>query len=174
VYFICAFLKNVPYREFFELLQKEVIQMLIKNWKILWKSRSLIEKGFTFRKTGFVFKKKWGELPSQKKRFYVTKKQELQTQKFIKTGFTGEKKGDDKNRKKKDFFPPPLNHSKVDFIHNDYDYGKTRYQKQKMQGYEVTLRRAKKYFFSKIEIKNKILPPGRPPPWWYGEDLSSW
>jgi hypothetical protein len=30
----------------------------------------------------------------------------LQTQNFIKTGFTREKKCDDKNRKKKDFFPP--------------------------------------------------------------------
>ena len=48
----------------------------------------LDKKGFTCKRTGFVSKEKSGKVSSQKKRFYITKKQELQTQKFIKTGFT--------------------------------------------------------------------------------------
>jgi hypothetical protein len=38
--------------------------------------------------------------------YSLTKKQELQTQNFIKTGFTREKNVMIKTEKKKDFFPP--------------------------------------------------------------------
>jgi hypothetical protein len=55
------------------------------------KIQELDKKGFTFRKTGFVFQKKRGELPSQKKRFYITKKIGIANSKIHKKGFTREK-----------------------------------------------------------------------------------
>ena len=43
-------------------------------------------------------------IKSEKVLHFTKKNHELQTQKKIKTGFTLEKKGDHKNRKKKEFF----------------------------------------------------------------------
>ena len=48
--------------------------------QISHKKVGLKKRGLTCRKIGFVF-------PFQRKKFYVTKKQELQKQKSVKTGF---------------------------------------------------------------------------------------
>ena len=57
------------------------------------------KKGFTCRKTGFVF-------PFYKKKVLCYKKTGIAKAKKCKNRIYLRKKGDDKNRKKKDFFPP--------------------------------------------------------------------
>ena len=64
------------------------------------------KKGFTCRKTGFVWKKVWGKVPSQEKKVLCYKKTGIVKAKKYKNRIYLRKKGDDKNRKKKDFFPP--------------------------------------------------------------------
>ena len=59
----------------------------------------LEKKGFTCRKTGFLF-------PFQKKKVLCYTKTGIAKAKKCKNRIYLRKKGDDKNRKKKDFFPP--------------------------------------------------------------------
>ena len=74
------------------------------------KNRNCLEtiqrKRFHYQKNRIWF---WKKEPSQKKRFYSTEKQELQTLKKYKNRIYLKKKGDHKNRKKKEFFQPIMN-----------------------------------------------------------------
>ena len=81
------------------------IQKIKIHLNVFWKSRSLIKKGFKFRKTGFVFEKS-DEKSLFKKKVLRNKKPGIVNSKIDKNRIYWRKKGDDKNRKKKDFFPP--------------------------------------------------------------------
>ena len=64
------------------------------------------KKGFFCRKTGFVWKKMWEKVHSQEKKVLCYKKTGIAKAKKYKNRIYLRKKSDDKNRKKKDFFPP--------------------------------------------------------------------
>ena len=65
-----------------------------------------MKKGFTCRKTGFVWKK-WEEKSLLRKEgFRLQKKTGIAKAKKYKNRIYLRKKGNNKNRKKKDFFPP--------------------------------------------------------------------
>ena len=66
---------------------------------------SITFQGFTFRKTEFVLEKSEEEFLLRKEGF-TYKKTGIANLKIHKNRIYRRKKGDDKNRKKKDFFPP--------------------------------------------------------------------
>ena len=72
---------------------------------------SITFQGFTFRKTEFVLEKSEEEFLLRKKGF-TYEKTGIANLKIHKNRIYRRKKGDDKNRKKKDFFPPKKVHIK--------------------------------------------------------------